>query len=689
MGLILSRWAAPTLLVVMTLLLLNCGGGPALIPTPIITSILPDSIVAGSASFVINVSGENFSANPPSVVLWNGSPRATVFNSLTSQLAVTILASDVTNTGVGLISVMNPAPGGTTLNPTSFNIVPLLKGAATITSLNPSSANPGTKGPLLLTVNGTGFVSGSIIRWNGEFRQPATVSPTALTTNLSTNDLAAAGIASVSVDNPLPGGIVASSISVDFTIGKGSAAFPQVISVNALGGPANGRSAAPAISADGRFVAFYSEANNLVGGAASGNIFVRDTCLGVTNCTPHTSAVDVAPDGSGPDARSTDMVAISDDGRFVAFSSYATNLVLGLSDGALPRGFPNYASRLNVFVRDLCAGANVPAGCTPRTEIITQDVNGLRADGGYPSLSGDGRFVAFDSWAPNMAAGETAQQSNLYVRDTCAGPTATAGCLSRTYPVPLESMDSLSVMNVRYPVISSSGRYVAYQVFAPPVPNSPQEIPSQIFVRDMCLGADAPPGCDPSTVRISVAPDGSTLKGFNGQPSLSSDARFVVFESQSVDDQAGESATTRSVFLRDSCLGPTSPDGCVPATKLIYSQPEVVSRTPYELLPTISPSGRFVSFVSSAPGTALDAMEAGSLFIYDTCFGAPVGCTPSTNPIFAPGASKGQSLIVDRLTPIPLSADGRFAAFYSRISPVPVMPVSGQGDVFLTVTPPQ
>jgi len=65
-----------------------------------------------------------------------------------------------------------------------------------------------------------------------------------------------------------------------------------------------------------------------------------------------------------------------------------------------------------------------------------------------------------------------------------------------------------------------------------------------------------------------------------------------------------------------------------------------------------------------------------------------VGCSPSTNPVSAPGvAAKGQGLIVDKLTPVPLSADGRFAAFYSSFAADPSILVSGQGDVFLTVTP--
>src|SRR5271155_5927222 len=92
-----SRRAALVLVVAMTLVLLHCSGGAQPIPTPSITSIFPDSIVAGSATFVLTVTGENFVTSPQSMVLWNGSPRTTTFNASTGQLFVTILASDITN----------------------------------------------------------------------------------------------------------------------------------------------------------------------------------------------------------------------------------------------------------------------------------------------------------------------------------------------------------------------------------------------------------------------------------------------------------------------------------------------------------------------------------------------------------------------------------------------------------------
>src|SRR4029077_19519831 len=308
MGLIRLRWGLLILLTAIATSLANCSSSNknAPNPSPIITSIFPDHITAGSAMFVVDLGGQGFINKPESLALWNGSPRTTTVNVSTAHLTITVLAADVTNPSVALISVINPAPGGGTSSGATFTINPLQNGAPTNISLNPSSANAGTKGPFKLTVNGMNFVAGSIIRWNGTFRQSTSVSSTALTTDLTTTDLALAGFASVSVDNPLPGGIIASSVSVDFVINsaKGaSTSSPQVISVNAAGGPADGASAAPAMSGDGRFVAFYSVAKNLVREGASGNIFVRDTCLGLTNCTPHTVAVDLAPDGSAPNAR--------------------------------------------------------------------------------------------------------------------------------------------------------------------------------------------------------------------------------------------------------------------------------------------------------------------------------------------------------------------------------------------------
>jgi len=693
MGLIRLRLGSLILLAAGATSLVNCSSSNknAPNPTPVITSIFPDSITAGSAMFNIDITGQGFLNKPASVALWNGSPRTTTFNVSTGHLTITVLAADVTNPSVALISVTNPAPGGGTSSGASFTINPLQSGAPTNISLNPSSANAGTKGPFTLTVNGMNFVAGSIIRWNGTFRQPTSATSTALTTDLTTTDLALAGFASVSVDNPLPGGIVASSVSVDFTINSSksaSSSAPQVISVNASGGPSDGASDAPAISDDGRFVAFYSAAKNLVSRGASGNIFMRDTCLGQANCTPHTVAVDLAPDGSAPNARATDQVAMSGDGRFVAFASYATNLAAGTPQNVNAGGpATDGDSKLSLFVRDMCAGTNVPAGCTPHTQLLASDVNGPRYFRFSPSLSADGRYVAFVLNAPSVATGKPENQTQVNIRDTCAGPTASVACVPKTIVVIATSTNPIGDGQAFQAKISSSGRYLAVSTRTVRGTQTDGRTISQIYSWDSCLGADAPAACGPAALRISVAPDGSALGGLNSEPSLSADGRFVVFESQGSGSGSSESSP-QSIFLRDTCLGRTASDSCVPSTALIYSQNPPMEGAPRSLVPSISPSGRFISFVANGAGPGLVKNEVGSLFIHDTCFGAPTVCTPATYPNAGAGADlKTIPLMMDKITPVPLSADGRYAAYYSRAAAGSAAPVSGLGDVFLVVTP--
>jgi hypothetical protein len=689
--LIRLRWGSFIFVMTTAILQINCGSSAQPNPTPVITSIFPDSITAGSAMFNIDITGLGFLQTPTSVALWNGSPRTTTFNVSTGHLTLTVLAADVTNASIALISVTNPGPGGGTSTGTSFTINPLQNGAPTNISLDPSSANAGTLGPFLLTVNGTNFVTGSIIRWNGTFRQPISVTPTSLTTNLATSDLASAGFAFVSVDNPLPGGIVASSISVDFLINSGNSnASPRVISVNAAGGRADGASASPAISGDGRFVAFYSVAKNLVPRGASGNIFVRDTCLGAVNCAPHTIAVDIAPDNSAPNARADSEIAISGDGRFVTFASYATNLAAGSTQRISPGGTVSDGNwNLSLFIRDMCVGANVPAGCTPHTELIASDVIGQRFHGFSPSLSADGRYAAFVYEAPNGAPASSSNKSQVYARDTCAGPTATVACVPKTIPVVSTGSSPGDDDPVSVPRISGNGRYVVFQNLIPDGPKVGGKPSSQILLRDTCLGAAAPAVCNPSTLKISMAPDGTPLQGMNSAASVSADARFVAFGWQESAKGEGESAA-QNIFLRDTCLGPTASDSCVPSTRLIYSQNSVVVGALDSLRPSISASGRYISLVAAGAGMAPNSAGSGTLSVYDTCFGASTTCTPGVSLAAVPGAAQQPvPLSLDRISPVPLTADGRYAAFYSVASADPAAPVSGRGDVFLTSTPVQ
>lgn len=136
------------------------------------------------------------------------------------------------------------------------------------------------------------------------------------------------------------------------------------ISVAWNGAQPNGASSSPSVTADGRFVVFASEANNLVKHDSNGwsDVFLRDTCIGATSaCAPATIRLSIGADGAESDGPSF-APAIAPDGRFVAFNSSATNLV---SPG------PNAVQATSgppLFLRDTCFGA--PSGCAPATSRV-------------------------------------------------------------------------------------------------------------------------------------------------------------------------------------------------------------------------------------------------------------------------------------------------------------------------------
>jgi uncharacterized protein (TIGR03437 family) len=183
--------------------------GLATNPVPTLTSLSPASVKAGTAGFTLTVSGWNFLPN--SVVRWNGADRATSSGGL-SRLWASIPAADITATGTAQVTVFTPAPGGGTSAPLTVtmtgNPVPVLS------SLKPASAAVGGPG-FLLTVNGTGFVTGATLRWNGVDR-PSNLASGGLVSSILAGDVAAPGIAQVTVANPPPGGGVSNVLP--FTI---------------------------------------------------------------------------------------------------------------------------------------------------------------------------------------------------------------------------------------------------------------------------------------------------------------------------------------------------------------------------------------------------------------------------------------------------------------------------------------
>ena len=191
------------------------GGATAGNPVPVATSLNPASATAGDPGFTLTVNGSDFSAG--SVVQWNGSPRPTSFVSAT-QLQASISAADIAAAGTASVTVVTPAPGGGTSAALGFTINDSGTGdnpVPAIGGLSPASASAGGAA-FTLTVNGSGFVAGSVVRWNGADRATTFVSATQLQAAIPASDIAAAGTAAVTVFNPAPGGGV--SAAANFTV---------------------------------------------------------------------------------------------------------------------------------------------------------------------------------------------------------------------------------------------------------------------------------------------------------------------------------------------------------------------------------------------------------------------------------------------------------------------------------------
>jgi Tol biopolymer transport system component len=310
---------------------------------------------------------------------------------------------------------------------------------------------------------------------------------------------------------------------------------------------------APIISADGRFVAFESRASNLVPDDTNGTIdtFVHDRLLGTTERVSVDSAEGQA---NGADEFFAFGIAISADGRFVAFASTATSLVPGDTNSAS-----------DIFVRDRQMGS---------TEIVSISSAGLQAGGESqePAISADGRFVTFASAATNLVPGDTNDQADVFVHDRLMGTTERVSVNSAEGQANGGSIRS---------AISADGRFVAFRSDARNLVPGDTNSADDIFVRDRLAG---------TTERVSVSSGGGQATGSGtDHPSISADGRIVAFESSAANLVPGDTNGQPDIFVRDQLMGTTE--------RVNLNNADGQASLGGEL-PAISANGRFVSFYS-------------------------------------------------------------------------------------------
>lgn len=346
------------------------------------------------------------------------------------------------------------------------------------------------------------------------------------------------------------------------------------VSVSAGGAQGNGDSFSLSLSADGRYVAFFSAANNLVPGDTNGfgDIFVHDRQASTTDL--------VSVDSFGVQGNAASYSpSISADGSYVAFESFASNLVPGDTNPSS-----------DVFVRELEAGV---------TERVSVDSAGAQGNlgGGTPSISADGRYVAFASAANNLVAGDTNGVPDVLVRDRLSGTTERV------------SVDSSGVQgngHSIYPAISADGRYVVFQSLASNLVPGDTNGGLDVFVRDRQAG---------TTERVSVDSVGAQGNSSGFFPpiwtraAISSDGRYVAFVSDASNLVPGDSNGAFDVFMRDRQVGTTERV----SVGTVGAQGNAQSFNP-----SISPGGRYVAFASVADNfVPADTNGAGDAFLRD------------------------------------------------------------------------
>ena len=206
----------------------NPGGGVTPNPVPTIAAISPASVTAGDPAFTLTISGTNFITG--STVNWNGTALSTTYISAT-QLTANITDPLVANPGSANITVANGTPGGGTSNTVVFTIGTIATNPVpTISSLSPASVTAGAAA-FTLTINGTNFISSSVINWNGTALPTTFINGLQLTASVSAAQVNTAGTVPVTVSTPTPGG--GTTAPVSFTISPvGNNPVPSLVSIS-------------------------------------------------------------------------------------------------------------------------------------------------------------------------------------------------------------------------------------------------------------------------------------------------------------------------------------------------------------------------------------------------------------------------------------------------------------------------
>ncbi|HET6978868.1 MAG TPA: Calx-beta domain-containing protein [Pyrinomonadaceae bacterium] len=411
------------------------------------------------------------------------------------------------------------------------------------------------------------------------------------------------------------------------------------VSINLAGtGGGNGDSLNPAISADGRFVAFESDASNLV--ANDGNtvpdIFVRDMQTGIT------TLVSVNSNGTGGGNQESRSPTISANGRVVAFQSFASNLISIDTN-----------NQTDVFARDLQTGTthllSCNVGCTASGNGPSFMSNVPKDKAPRANISNDGRIIVFESRATNLVTIPMAPNgfTEVFARDLQTGTTT------------LLSVNMQGTMSVggEVPVISGDGRFAVFQSSAPDITADDSGSGLDLFRRDLQTGTTEMV----SVTIANIGSDGPTNSGYN--PVLSTDGRYITFQSNAQGYVGNDVNNGYDAFRRDMQTNTT-----VLLSGPIGGGPGSTNDT---LGAVMSSDGRYVAFIGFGDNfvSTSDTNNVGDVFLRDINAGTTI--LLSANLAGSAAGNNGATYPV-------ISADGRFVFFESSSTDIVPNTVTGE-----------
>ena len=387
------------------------------------------------------------------------------------------------------------------------------------------------------------------------------------------------------------------------------------VSVDSSGAQSNNASRRGKISGDGRYVAFESSASNLIVGDTNNveDVFVYDRQTGATTRVSIASSTGAQANGD------SGISAISYDGRYVALESGATNLVTVDANG-----------QSDVFVHDRQTGV---------TTLVSVSSAGVQANdiSENASISADGRFVAFTSSATNLVSGDMNAAQDIFVRDIQSGTTTL---------VTMNSAGAQANSTSYSPQISANGQYVVFSSRATNLVDGDTNNSQDIFVRDIQMG---------QTIRASVNSSGVEADRGAGEPSISGDGRYITFSSSSYNLMDIDTMSFEYVYVHDRQTG---------ATTVVFNDGDPMYG--WSNGSVISADGRYIAFTYDDKG---DGEAVRWVYIYDRVSGKTFLPTvgSDTNAPVLPS----------------ISADGRFLAYHSKSPSLVSGDINGVDDVFV------